>query len=110
MIIHQNGENRVKLNEAERVSGHRSSVDVLFNSLAQTAGKNVVATILTGMGKDGAKGLLALRQSCVYTLAQSESSCMIYGMPKEAVKIDAAVEQVDLILIAQSLIERVSKP
>ncbi len=109
LILDQNGEYRVKLSEGERVSGHRPSVDVLFNSLAQTAGKHAVATILTGMGKDGAKGLLALRQSGAYTLAQSESSCVIFGMPKEAVKIGGAMEQTDLDLIAQRLLERAAK-
>jgi two-component system chemotaxis response regulator CheB len=105
-ILGQNGKYRVKLGEGERVSGHRPSVDVLFNSLAKTVGVNVVATILTGMGKDGAQGLLALRKAGAYTIAQSESSCMIYGMPKEAVKLNAALEQTDLNLIAQKLLER----
>jgi two-component system chemotaxis response regulator CheB len=70
----------------------------------------VEATILTGMGKDGAEGSLALRRTCSYTLAQSESSCIIYGMPKEAVKIGATIEQTDIDLIAQSLLEQVAKP
>jgi two-component system chemotaxis response regulator CheB len=110
LIVAKNEEYRVKLDEGEPVSGHKPSVDVMFSSLAQAAGKQVAATILTGMGKDGAKGLLALRQSGAYTVAQSESSCVIYGMPKEAVKISAAIEQTDLDLIAQRLLERTAKP
>jgi two-component system chemotaxis response regulator CheB len=110
LILVQHDTYRVKLDDGERVSGHKPSVDVMFNSLVQAAGKHAVATILTGMGKDGAKGLLALRQSGAYTLAQSESSCVIYGMPKEAVKIGASIEQTDLNFIAQRLLARAAKP
>jgi two-component system chemotaxis response regulator CheB len=109
LVVNNNHEYRIKLDDGERVSGHKPSVDVMFDSLAHSVGHKVVATILTGMGKDGAKGLLALRQSGAYTFAQNESSCVIYGMPKEAVKIGAVEEQTDLNLIAQRLLERAAK-
>ena len=109
LVQGQYGQYKVKLDNGAEVSGHKPSVDVLFDSLAVSAGKNVTATLLTGMGKDGSKGLLALRQSAAYTIAQSESSCMIYGMPKEAVKLNAAIEQTDLDLMAQRLLEQAAK-
>lgn len=71
------------------VSRHRPSVDVLFRSSARYAGQNAVGVIMTGMGDDGAKGLLEMKQAGAVTFAQDESSCVVYGMPKEAVKLDA---------------------
>jgi two-component system, chemotaxis family, protein-glutamate methylesterase/glutaminase len=80
-----------RLQDGPRVSGHKPSVDVLFNSFAAVAGKNAVGVILTGMGSDGAAGLLRMRQAGARTLGQDESSCLIYGMPKAA-KLLGAVE------------------
>ena len=71
------------------VSRHRPSVDVLFRSVARSAGKNSVGIILTGMGDDGARGLLEMKQAGAYTIAQDEKSCVVFGMPKEAVKLKA---------------------
>jgi two-component system, chemotaxis family, protein-glutamate methylesterase/glutaminase len=80
-----------RLNDGPRVSGHKPSVDVLFNSVATAAGKNAMGVILTGMGGDGAAGLLKMRQAGARTVGQDESSCLIYGMPKAA-KLAGAVE------------------
>jgi two-component system, chemotaxis family, protein-glutamate methylesterase/glutaminase len=72
------------------VNRHRPSVDVLFRSVADTAGRNAIGIIMTGMGNDGAHGLKRMRDAGAYTLAQDEASCVVFGMPKEALKLDAA--------------------
>ena len=84
------------LSDAAPVNRHRPSVDVLFNSVAEFAGKNAIGVILTGMGKDGAVGMAAMRRAGAYTFAQDEASCVVYGMPREAVLIGAACESVPL--------------
>jgi len=91
----------VECTKGEKVSGHCPSVDVLFNSVAEVAGKNAIGIILTGMGKDGAKGLLAMRQKGARTLGQDEKSCVVYGMPKVAFEIGAVEKQVSLEAIPQ---------
>ena len=69
------------------MSRHRPSVDVLFRSAARYAGKNAVAAIMTGMGDDGARGMKELHDAGAKTIAQDESSCVVFGMPKEAIKL-----------------------
>lgn len=86
------------------VSGHRPAVDVLFHSLADVAGANTIGVILTGMGSDGAAGLLALRQAGARTLGQDESSCLVYGMPKVAFERGAVEEEVPLTRLPTKLI------
>ena len=86
----------VKLKDGPAVHHQRPSVDVLFDSVARKAGRNAVGVLLTGMGADGAKGLLAMRESGAYTLAEDESTCIVFGMPKEAIKLDAVDEVVPL--------------
>ncbi|WP_343552925.1 chemotaxis response regulator protein-glutamate methylesterase [Pantoea sp.] len=98
----------VQLSDAEPVNRHRPSVDVLFDSVAQQAGKHASAAILTGMGSDGARGLLALRQAGAYTLAQSEASCVVFGMPREAIALGAACDVLDLDHISQRLLDSFS--
>ncbi len=88
----------------ERVSGHCPSVDVLFSSAAESAGKNAIGVILTGMGKDGADGLLAMRQSGARTLGQDEPSCVVYGMPKAAFELGAVEAEVPLARMAQEIL------
>ncbi|MGF1476625.1 MAG: chemotaxis response regulator protein-glutamate methylesterase [Geminicoccaceae bacterium] len=88
------------------VSGHRPSVDVLFSSVALAAGKNAIGAILTGMGKDGAKGLLKMREAGAATLGQDEASCLIYGMPRAAQEIGAVQKELPLAKIASALLER----
>jgi len=95
----------VKLNDSTPVNRHRPSVDVLFKSVAKTAGKNALGVILTGMGNDGAQGLLDMRNSGAYTLAQSEASCVIFGMPREAIALNAAAEIVDLDDMPQRMLD-----
>ena len=91
------------------VSRHRPSVDVLFHSVVQAAGKNAVAAILTGMGYDGAEGLLALRKAGVPTLAQDEATSVVWGMPGAAVKAGAVDEILPLDRIGPRLIELIDR-
>jgi two-component system chemotaxis response regulator CheB len=85
------------------VNRHRPSVDVLFRSVAKCAGRNAIGFIMTGMGDDGARGLLEMRQAGAATVAQDEASCVVFGMPKEAIKLDAADRIMPLGQIAQSV-------
>jgi two-component system, chemotaxis family, protein-glutamate methylesterase/glutaminase len=80
----------VRVFSAEPVNRHRPSVDVLFHSCARAAGPNATGVILTGMGDDGARGLLAMRTAGAHTIAQDEASCVVFGMPKEAIELGAA--------------------
>ena len=97
MILQQSGAlTMVRLKDGPMVHFQRPAVDVLFQSVARTVGRNAVGVILTGMGADGAKGLLAMKESGAYTLAQDEKSCVVFGMPKEAIKLGAADQVVPL--------------
>lgn len=87
---------RCKVIHGDPVSGHCPSVDVLFNSVARTAKDRAVGVILTGMGRDGAKGLLAIRQAGGRTLGQDESTCVVYGMPRAAFELGAVERQLPL--------------
>ncbi len=93
------------LNENPTVSGHRPSVDVMFNSVACIKGKNLCAALLTGMGRDGADGLLKLRQAGAHTFGQSEASCVVYGMPKAAFTIGAVEKELPLAEIPKNLLQ-----
>lgn len=108
-ITKVNGEYRVVLQKADKVNGHCPSVDVLFHSVAEVAGKNSVGIILTGMGGDGAKGLLAMRQAGARTIGQSERSCVVYGMPKVAYELGAVEYQDDITDIAKRTYSVVSQ-
>ncbi len=88
------------------VSRHRPSVDVLFRSAAKVAGRNALGIIMTGMGDDGAAGLKEMRDAGAHTVAQDEASCVVYGMPKEAVKRGAVERSVPLSEIAQEICRR----
>jgi two-component system chemotaxis response regulator CheB len=97
MVIRRSGhllETQIYIDE--RVSGHRPSVDVLFNSIADNAGRNAIGIILTGMGTDGAKGLLKMKTNGALTIAQDEESCVVFGMPKEAIQMGAPDHIVNL--------------
>lgn len=87
---------QVECRGEERVNGHCPSVDVLFESVAKVAGKNALGIILTGMGSDGAKGLLKMREAGAITIGQDKDSCVVYGMPMEAYKIGAVKFQLPL--------------
>ncbi|MFC4727291.1 protein-glutamate methylesterase/protein-glutamine glutaminase [Coralloluteibacterium thermophilus] len=93
-----------RLTDAEPVCRHRPSVDVLFGSVLRAAGRNAVAGLLTGMGDDGARGLLALRRAGVRTLVQDEASCVVWGMPGAAHRLGAADEVVPLGRVAERLL------
>ena len=99
----------VVIKEAEKVNGHRPSVDVLFESVAKVAGKKAVGIILTGMGGDGAKGLKAMRDAGAKTIGQDESTCIVYGMPKVAYDIGAVEYQEKLPDIAKRAYDVLSK-
>jgi len=92
------------LNDGPLVSGHRPSVDVLFLSVARTAGRNAVGVILTGMGKDGANGLLAMRKAGCTTLGQDESTSLVYGMPRVAFEIGAVCRQYPLLGLPEAIL------
>ena len=85
-----------QLDQGPPVNRHRPSVDVLFNSAAACAGKNAVGVIMTGMGKDGALGMLEMKNAGAYNFAQDEASCVVFGMPREAIAVGAAHEVVAL--------------
>lgn len=90
MVLRRSGAKYyVELGEGHRVSGHCPSVDVLFNSVAKVAGANAVGVLLTGMGSDGARGMLHMHENGAKTVAQSEESCVVFGMPREAIKLGA---------------------
>jgi len=97
----------IHLDDSEPVNRHRPSVDVLFHSVAQVAGSKAVGVILTGMGKDGAQGLLAMRQAGASTFAQDERSCVVFGMPREALSIGAAEHAVTLAELGERLMAQV---
>ncbi|GAB6196969.1 protein-glutamate methylesterase/protein-glutamine glutaminase [Lysobacter xanthus] len=86
------------------VNRHRPSVDVLFRSVAQHAGRNALGIIMTGMGDDGARGLLEMAQAGALTLAQDEATCVVHGMPREAVRLGAASRQIALGDIAHEIV------
>lgn len=94
----------VELEDSEPVNRHRPSVDVLFHSAAEVAGKNAVGVLLTGMGKDGAQGMLAMKKAGAATFAQDEASCVVFGMPREALAIGAADEAVPLSEISERIL------
>ena len=97
---------RVSCKEEDKVSGHCPSVDVLFHSVAEEYKSSAVGILLTGMGKDGAKGLLAMHEQGAYTLGQDEKSSVVYGMPMEAYKLGAVSQQGNLEQIPQYLLQR----
>ena len=106
MLLKRSGaQYHVDIVDGPPVSRHRPSVDVLFRSAAQCAGKNALGIIMTGMGDDGASGLLEMRMAGASTLAQDEATCVVYGMPKEAVKRGAVGRIVPLGAIASEIIQ-----
>ncbi len=94
----------VEIKEGPLVCRHRPSVDVLFRSAARYAGQNAVGVILTGMGDDGARGMLEMKQAGAVTIAQDEATCVVFGMPKEAIKLAAVDKVLPLEAIAGSVL------
>jgi len=110
MVIERSGGTyKVKLKDGPRVHYQRPAVDVLFQSVAEQAGRNVVGVILTGMGADGAKGMKAMHDRGAYNIAQNEESCVVFGMPKEAIKAGGVDEIVPLDDIPNAMIQALSK-
>jgi two-component system chemotaxis response regulator CheB len=99
-----------RLREAPPVNHHRPSVDVMLHSVAKAAGANAVGVILTGMGRDGAEGLLAMRDAGAYTIAQDEQSSVVYGMPREAAALGAAVDIVAIEDVARCVRAHLNQP
>ncbi len=108
IVVRSGADYLVKLSDAEPVHRHRPAVDVMMESVAMVGGKNVLGVLLTGMGKDGAKGMLAIRQQGGYTFAQDEASCVVYGMPKEAVQIGGVDQSVGLDKMGAALLEKIA--
>ena len=100
---------RVRIKEGPPVHHQRPSVDVLFYSVARSAGKHALGILLTGMGKDGAQGLLEIRNSGGDTISQDEKSSVVYGMPREAALIGAANHVAPLESIPQTIINSITR-
>jgi two-component system chemotaxis response regulator CheB len=94
----------VEIKDGPLVSRHRPSVDVLFRSAARYAGKNAIGVIMTGMGDDGAKGLLEMKEQGAFTIAQDEATSVVFGMPHEAIKLNAVDKVIPLDKIAGTIL------
>jgi two-component system chemotaxis response regulator CheB len=106
MSVERSGANYiVRVQDGEAVNRHKPSVDVLFGSAARVVGRNALAVMLTGMGGDGAKAMRAMRDAGSFNLVQDEASCVVFGMPREAIAAGAAHEVLPLKQIAPRLIE-----
>jgi two-component system chemotaxis response regulator CheB len=106
MLLKRNGAYyHVDVIDGPPVNRHRPSVDVLFRSVAKFAGKNALGVIMTGMGDDGARGLKEMRDAGALTLGQDEATCVVYGMPKEAVKLGAVERTVALDAVAGAIMQ-----
>ncbi|HNA71100.1 MAG TPA: chemotaxis protein CheB, partial [Nitrosomonas sp.] len=109
LLLKRSGANYVtELSQSEPVNRHRPSVDVLFRSAATYAGKNAIGVILTGMGRDGAAGMLEMRKAGAYNFAQDEASCVVFGMPKAAIEVGATDEVVPLKNMADRVLAKLS--
>jgi two-component system chemotaxis response regulator CheB len=110
LLVSRSGANYVaSLADSQPVNRHRPSVEVLFRSAAANAGANAVAVMLTGMGRDGARAMLDLRNTGAHTIAQDEKTCVVFGMPREAIAIGAVDEVLPIGRIAAAALERVAK-
>ena len=109
ILVRSGARYTVRINQDPPVNRHRPSVDVMFDSVAKYAGANSVGVILTGMGGDGAKGLLAMKQAGASTIAQDEASCVVFGMPKEAIKLGCVDKVLPLGDIAAAVLDYVNR-
>ncbi len=110
MVIKRSGaQYYVEVKDGPLVNRHKPSVDVLFNSAATTLGANAIGVMLTGMGDDGARAMLKMKDAGAHTICQSEKTCVVYGMPRAAVELGAAKEVLDLDKIASAVISQVKK-
>jgi len=107
LLLKRSGANYMtELSQMPPVNHHRPSVEVLFRSVAKNAGKNAIGVVLTGMGKDGAIGMLEMRQAGSYNFAQDEATCVVFGMPREAIAVGAVDEVVPIQDMAQKVLQR----
>jgi two-component system chemotaxis response regulator CheB len=106
-IVKKGDKYRIRVFKADKVSGHMPSIDVLFNSVAEYAGNRSVGVIMTGMGKDGAEGLLRIKGKGGYTIAQNEETSVVYGMNRVAVEIGATDEVVSLSEITNKIVKHI---
>ena len=108
MILRRSGARYyVEIKTGPMVHHQRPAVDILFKSTAKNAGANAIGVILTGMGADGAEGLLEMKKTGARTIAQDEATCVVFGMPKEAIKMGAADRVVPLNQIASEIVRMV---
>lgn len=107
-LVRSGANYQVKLHDGPPVNRHRPSVEVLFHSVAQFAGRNAVGVMLTGMGNDGALGMLEMHRAGAYTLAQNEASCVVFGMPREAIAAGGVNEVVELERMSQRMLAQIA--
>ncbi|ONX51849.1 chemotaxis-specific protein-glutamate methyltransferase CheB, partial [Burkholderia cenocepacia] len=109
LLLARSGANYIaQLSDEPPVNRHRPSVDVLFRSAATHAGKNAIGVILTGMGRDGAAGLLEMKRAGAHTFAQDEASCIVFGMPREAIALGGADEIAPLADMSRRVMARLA--
>jgi two-component system, chemotaxis family, protein-glutamate methylesterase/glutaminase len=107
-VVRRGMEYAVRVYRGERVNRHLPSVDVLFSSCARQLGKNALGVLLTGMGADGAKGMLEMKEALAFTIAQDEATCVVFGMPREAILLGAADQVLPLGRIPAALLNRLA--
>jgi two-component system chemotaxis response regulator CheB len=107
-VVRRGTEYAVKVYRGERVNRHLPSVDVLFSSCARQLGKNAIGVLLTGMGADGAKGMLEMKVAEAHTIAQDEATCVVFGMPREAIQLGAVDQVLPLGRIPTALLHRLA--
>ncbi len=111
MVLRRSGSTlRVQIKDGPQVCYQRPSVDVMFASVADTCGANALGVILTGMGADGAQGLLKMKKAGAQTMAQNEETCVVFGMPREAIRLGAAQQTLSLSQIPQAILQAASTP
>jgi two-component system chemotaxis response regulator CheB len=107
LSVERSGANYIaRVRDGEPVNRHKPSVEVLFESAARVVGPNALGVMLTGMGADGARAMKAMRDAGAWNICQDEASCVVFGMPREAINAGAANEVLPLARIAPALIER----
>ena len=110
LLLKRSGANYMtELSQAAPVNHNRPSVEVLFRSAAKNAGQNVLGMMLTGMGKDGANAMLEMRQAGAYNFAQNEETCVVFGMPREAIAVGAVDEIVAIADMAQRVLNKLAQ-
>ncbi len=109
-VVRRGAESTVHVYKGERVNRHLPSVDVLFSSCARSLGRNAIGVLLTGMGADGAKGMLEMKKAAAFNIAQDESTSVVFGMPREAILLNAVDRVLPLDQIPNALLERLASP